>query len=412
MKGLSPTLLALILGQVCLHASMAGVRVAAPLLMLRQEHPAWVVGLLLGLFAAAPITTSLRVGRMADRHGYHRPMFLAVALCTVGALLAAAAVRLTPASSATGWAVLDALRTLPAWCAFASLCVAAMLCGIGANTGLITIQRSAGRLAAGNSTEITRVFSLLGLAPALSNIVGPVLAGTVIDAGGFGSAFMALAALPLLALTLMRRVPRETPAARHSAGPPAGIWSLLKLPGFGWLLLVNWLLSASWDMHSFIVPVLGHERGLSASAIGLILGSFAAAVTLVRLVIPLFAHRMREAQVLTGAMLMSGLAFAVYSFAGSALEMATCSALLGCALGCVQPMVMTTLHHLTPPERHGEALAVRSMTINAAGAVMPVVFGFVGGTLGAVWLLWLMALGVASGSLAVRGTRRSAPVRT
>ena len=73
---------------------------------------------------------------------------------------------------------------------------------------------------------------------------------------------------------------------------------------------------------------------------------------------------------------------------------------------------MTTLHHLTPPERHGEALAVRSMTINAAGAVMPVVFGFVGGTLGAVWLLWLMALGVASGSLAVRGTRRSAPVRT
>ena len=48
-----------------------------------------VVGLLLGLFAAAPVTTSLRVGRMADRHGYHRPMRLVVALTVAGALLAA-----------------------------------------------------------------------------------------------------------------------------------------------------------------------------------------------------------------------------------------------------------------------------------------------------------------------------------
>ena len=80
MRGFSPALLALILGQVCLHSCMAGVRVAAPLLMLNQGHPAWVVGLLLGLFAAAPVTTSLRVGRMADRLGYHRPMHLAVAV--------------------------------------------------------------------------------------------------------------------------------------------------------------------------------------------------------------------------------------------------------------------------------------------------------------------------------------------
>ena len=34
MRGFSPAFLALILGQVCLHSCMAGVRVAAPLLML------------------------------------------------------------------------------------------------------------------------------------------------------------------------------------------------------------------------------------------------------------------------------------------------------------------------------------------------------------------------------------------
>ena len=40
------------------------------------------------------------------------------------------------------------------------------------------------------------------------------------------------------------------------------------------LLVVNWLMSMCWDVHTFAVPLLGHERGFSASTIGLILGAF------------------------------------------------------------------------------------------------------------------------------------------
>src|SRR5678816_2064902 len=92
-------------------------------------------------------------------------------------------------------------------------------------------------------------------------------------------------------------------------------WDLLGEPGFTRLLLVNWLLSSSWDVHSFLVPILGHERGFSASAIGLVLGVFATAVAAVRLVIPFLAHRLREGRVLVGAMLIAGCVFAVYPFA-------------------------------------------------------------------------------------------------
>jgi hypothetical protein len=42
--------------------------------------------------------------------------------------------------------------------------------------------------------------------------------------------------------------------------------------GFRRLLLMNWALSSCWDVHTFVVPILGHERGLSASVIGTILG--------------------------------------------------------------------------------------------------------------------------------------------
>ena len=69
------TLLALIIGQICLHSCMAGVRMAAPLLALRQGH-AGVGGRRAAGLVRAPRRSCSRcaAGRLADRHGYHRPM--------------------------------------------------------------------------------------------------------------------------------------------------------------------------------------------------------------------------------------------------------------------------------------------------------------------------------------------------
>jgi predicted MFS family arabinose efflux permease len=281
------------------------------------------------------------------------------------------------------------------------LCVAALLVGAGANLGLIAIQRTAGRGAC-DATGLKRVFSWLGLAPALSNVVGPVLAGSLIDAGGFRAAFIALALLPLAGLWWARRVPVEAPPPRDPAQARRSSWDLFRTPGLRRLLLVNWLLSSSWDMHSFVVPILGHERGFSASAIGIVLGAFAAAVSLVRLAIPLLAHRLRESQVLSGAMLFTGGVFAVYPFVTAAWMMGVCAVLLGLALGSVQPMIMTTLHQITPHDRHGEAIALRSMTINFSSATMPLLFGVAGAALGAATLFWLMGSAVAAGSFQAR----------
>jgi predicted MFS family arabinose efflux permease len=337
---------------------------------------------------------ALQAGRMADRYGYHRPVHVAVALTTIGGAFAVAATWAAPYD-------------------FIALCLAAVFTGGGANCGLIAIQRTAGRSAI-NATELKRVFSWLGLAPALSNVVGPVLAGALIDLGGFRVAFSALMALPLLGLWWARRVPVEKPAVRGSHPQTRSSWDLFQTPGLRRLLAVNWLLSASWDVHTFVVPILGHERGFSASAIGIVLGLFAASVALVRLAIPMLAHRLRESQVLASAMLCTGAVFAVYPLVYSAWMMALCAALLGLALGSVQPMIMTTLHQLTPPERHGEAIALRSMTINFSSAVMPLMFGLAGAALGAASLFWVMGAAVAAGSVQARriGARPEPQLRT
>jgi MFS family permease len=384
MASFSRPLLALIMGQVCLHSCMAGVRVAGPLLALRNGQPAWAVGVLLGLFAAAPVLSSLYAGRLADRHGYHRPLRLAVGLTVVGGALAVAATWWTEAQ-------------------FPLLCIAACLCGVGTNFGLIANQRSAGRLAEGDRAALTRVFSWLGLAPAMSNVIGPVTAGALIDLAGFRGAFVALMLLPFAAVWWSRRVPKEAVAAvAPVAGKKGAAWEIFAMPGVRRLLLVNFLMSSSWDLHSFIVPVIGHERGFSASAIGLILGVFAAAVASVRIVLPFLSHRLREHQVLAAAMLLTAGVFCVYPLMHSAWLMGLCAAALGLALGAVNPMVMTSLHHLTPGHRHGEAIALRSMTVNATSALMPLVFGAAGAAVGASALFWAMGAAVGMGSWQAR----------
>ena len=380
--GANRTLVALIVGQIGLHSAMAGTRMAAPLQALREGSSAWTVGVLMALFAAAPVLLALPAGRLADRHGYHRPVRIAAAFTAAGALIALVS------------------TLLGGFMHLLMLFVAASLCGGGANVGLIAIQRTAGRTAR-DQTERVRIFSWLGVAPAMANVVGPVTAGFLIDGAGFWAAYAFMLVLPLVCVIAARQVPHEPPRqVAHAAGRTA--WDLWSVPGLQRLMIVNWLLSACWDVHTFAVPILGHERGFSASTIGVVLGVFPLSVSSVRLLIPWIAHRMDESQVLRAAMLGTALVFAVYPLVPSPWMMACCAIVLGLMLGSVQPMIMSALHHLTPHDRHGEAIALRSMTLNFSSTVMPLLFGMVGSALGVAPLFWVMGGAVGGGNWLAR----------
>jgi len=363
----------LIAGHISLHACMAGMRMAAPLMALREGYSPLAVGFLLSLFALTQVFLALPAGRFADRHGFKRPVGLAVAVASSGAALACA---------------------LPV---FPVLCLSALMTGGAMGAASISLQRFVGR-SAQNTTQLKSMFSWLSIGPALANFVGPLTAGLLIDLGGFRLTFFCLATFPLMTWAWVRHT-RELPAVTVAAdGKKRRAWDLMRQPMMRRLLLVNWLLSSCWDVHTFIVPVLGHERGLSASSIGAILGGFALAATGVRVAIPLLAAHAREWVVVTGAMLSTALLFAAYPFMHSAAAMATCSALLGLSLGSVQPMIMSTLHQITPEARHGEALGFRLMAINASSVVMPLLFGTAGAVLGVSLVFWTVGGAVALGA--------------
>ena len=372
-RGTARELARLITGHVFLHACMAGMRLASPLMALREGYSEVAVGVLLALFALTQVFLALPAGRFADRHGLKRPVGLSVVAAALGA----------------GLAVI--------WPVFPVLCLAALLTGGATGTAVIALQRHVGR-AAQTPTELKQVFSWLAIGPAFSNFLGPFVAGLVIDHAGFRWAYFVMAVLPLLAWAFIRGA-HEAPLPQQPAN--AGrqrAWDLLRDPMFRRLLIVNWFLSSAWDVHTFVVPVLGHERGLSASVIGTILGAFAAAAAALRVVLPLLAARIQEWALVAGAMLATAVIYAIYPFMHTAVTMGVCSVLLGIALGCVQPMIMSMLHQITPHHRHGEAVGMRLMVINASSVAMPMVFGAAGAAVGIGAVFWTVAAMVGAGS--------------
>jgi MFS family permease len=354
---------------VGLHACMAATRVAASLSVLAQGYPEWVVGVLLSLYAVAPIVLSLWAGRLADRFGFHRPVTWAVGMALTGAALPVATQHL------------------------AALAVSGVLTGGAVSVAAVAIQREAG-LMARDAGDLKRVFSWVSLGPALSNMLAPVITGLLIDHFGFRSAFAFGALLPLLAVAAAWRVPR-TPLPADADGarlPQSGAFELLRLPVLRNLLLVNVAMAACWDAHSFTVPVVGHARELSASAIGLVLGAFALAATVVRLAISAWADRLDEGRALRAAMMLATAVLLVYAWLPGAAGMMIGSALLGLALGSVQPMVLSALHQAAPPDRQGQALALRMVFTNLATIAMPAGFGLLAVLAGNAAPMWLMAV--------------------
>ena len=353
---------------VGLHACMAATRVAASLAVLKQGHPDWVVGVLLSLYAVAPIVLSLWAGRLADRFGFHRPVRWAVGMALAGASMPVFTQHL------------------------AALALSGLLTGGAVSVAAVAIQREAG-LMARDASDLKRVFSWVALGPALSNSLAPVIAGLLIDQVGFRAAFAFGALLPLLAVAAASRVPRQPalPAGAVHQAAPGHAFELLRLPVLRNLLLVNVAMAAAWDAHSFTVPVVGHARELSASAIGLVLGSFAIAATVVRLAILAWADRIDERRALLAALTLASSVLLVYAWLPGAAGMMLGSALLGVALGSVQPMILSTLHQAAPPDRQGQALALRMVFTNVATIAMPAGFGLLALVGGSAAPMWLMA---------------------
>jgi predicted MFS family arabinose efflux permease len=262
---------------------------------------------------------------------------------------------------------------------------------------MLSVQQVVGERADPNHRAAA--FSWLALGASISGFTGPVVSGLLIDSFGHRAAFAVMLGVVLLALVLVW-ANRALLPARHRAvtGPePLHPFELLKRTELRRVLITTGLISMSWDLQTFVVPVHGTRVGLSASQIGLVLGCFAMATFTIRLAMPRLSRRFSEWQVLTYTLFNTAVAFMLFPLFSSLAPLMLVAFLLGLGLGAAQPNVMSLLHSRSPEGRVGEALGLRTTIMNSSHVVLPLVFGAFGSVLGAAAMLWAMAALVGAG---------------
>lgn len=373
------TLFRLISIAVLSHMVFVSARMTASLYALANNASTFTVGVILALFSLVPMLISVRAGRWLDAVGPRRPTQIGTLLILGGSLL----------PSVFSYSAAD----------LAPLLVAATLIGTGTTLTLLSIQQLIGERA--DPGRLAAIFSWFALGVSVSGFTGPVLSGMLIDAYGHRASFGAQVIVALLAVTLMWFNRKLLPSrhGRAKAPRPLHPFELFKNTELRHILIATALISMSWDLQSFVIPVYGTQVGLSASEIGFVLGCFALATFTIRLAMPWLSRHVTEWQVLTYTMFCAALAFTLFPMYSSRSPLMAVAFLLGLGLGAAQPNVMSLVHSRSPQGRVGEVLGVRATIIHSSQVVLPLVFGAFGSVLGAAAMFWTMAALVGSGGV-------------
>ena len=360
------------------HTGFVGSRVTVSLYAIQQEASPFTIGVLLSLYALLPMLLAVTAGRMIDRVGVLRPMAWAGIALTAGLALPFA------------WPSLD------------SLFVAATVIGTSFMVYHVALNHIVGNM--GNPADRAVNFSWFALGFSVGGFCGPLLAGFAIDATSHRVAFLLLAAFPAAGVALLYWKRHGLPAGHglsHATGE-RNVIDLLREPRLRAAFIASALLAMGWDLYTFVMPIYGSRAGLSASTIGIVMGSFAAATFAVRLVMPALARRVKEWSVVAAALAISGLAYSLFPLFQQIAPLMALSFLLGIGLGCAQPMIMSLLYAASPAGRQGEVVGVRTTLLNASHTLLPLVFGALGAALGMGPVFWSMSTLLVSGSFFTR----------
>ncbi len=365
-----------------------GSKVLVSLSALQLGANSFTVGILAALYSVFPLLLAVYAGRVSDRMGVRYPILFGSMGITAGLLLPA---------------LHEGLVTL-------ILCPT--LIGLGHIFFHVSIHNAVGSV--GGAAERARNFSTFSLGQAIATFIGPSLAGFSIDALGFRPTYLVLASISstvvLLAFFFARVLPprgeREETKQKHRA------LDLLKDAPLRRTLIMSGVTLTGIELFSFYLPVYGQSIGLSASRIGLVLSSYAAAAFVVRLVMQELARRFTETGVLTGSLFIAAATYALFPFLSGAPMLVMTAFLLGLGLGSAQPLTIMLTYHHAPPGRSGEALGMR-LTVNKITQIaIPLVFGGIGTLFGLAPVFWANAAFLfAGGIVSVKDLRSYNPQR-
>lgn len=363
----------LVFATILAHIAFNGGKLTLSLTALSLGASPLTVGVIMSLVAALPMALGIHAGRLVDRIGVRLPLLAATAVEVASVVLPG----LFPG--------------LPAL----------FIASAGVGSAFMMVHISVQHFVGQHSTLENRKenFGWLALGFSISNFIGPTLAGFSIDFWGHRATFFVLTCSAALALALLlmgrERLP-HTPE-RAAAHEDRSALELLRDAELRRVFIVTGLLASAWDLFTFVMPIYGTDIGLTASTIGLILGSFAVATFLVRVALPWITRHMRDWPLITATFAIACVAYALFPMVRTVPLLCAISFFLGLGLGATQPSILSLIYATAPAGRAGEAVGVRTVVLNTSQTFLPLLFGGVGAALGMAPVFLTMSGALAAG---------------
>lgn len=356
------------------NSAYKGTRVLNTLYALELGATPLHIGLLLATYGVFPLLLAVTAGRIADRYGSRIPLIAGMIVSTIGAILP--------------WFA----PSMPL------LFAAAAVTGFGFILGQVALQSLVGTL--GEGKERTRNFNNYALIVAVADFTGPVLAGFSIDHFGHVRTYLVLAFLAATAVVTVFVLAKRVPRHRRPAPAPEGqrMSDLFRNVDMRRVLIAGAVVMTGIDLFQLYMPLYGHQVGLSASAIGMILGAAAAATFVSRALLPMLVSRYGEEKTLLHSLFLTAAMFTLIPLFSGAFVLGMICFTLGLGMGLGQPLTVMLCYRYSPAGRGGESLGLRIAINNSMHVVVPSVFGAVGAAFGLAPVFWVSAGVIAAGN--------------
>jgi MFS family permease len=369
-----------------MHSCYKGSKVLASLFAIDIGASAATIGVLYAVYSLFAVVLSVFAGKASDRFGFRLPILFGASGMLVSLLLP------------------YFLPGLPAL--FASAAVAGM-CYI---FYVISIQHLIGAISEGPAR--TRSYGVFSICIGLTSLLGPTVTGFSIDGLGHRPTYLLLAAFPALTVLVLLAYPGLLPRPTMHEKPEGGrhFMDLLGNAPLRRVLVTTAFLEAGNELFNFLIPIYGNSIGLSASQIGIVMGSFALAVMGVRTVMPELVRRSNEERVFSASLFVAAAACIAVPLAPGFAPLLAVSFVLGLGTGCCAPLSMALSYNRAPAGRAGEAIGLRQTVNKAIESTVPAIFGALSTALGFVPVYCLGAALLAAGGWLMRGDARRKPV--
>ncbi len=345
------------------------------------------IGLIAATFAVVPIFIGLWVGRFIDRGHDALAVWIGSACTLIGcalfAFLPSTALNLLGANVVLGFGHMFFM----------------------AGSQIVCERSGAGGdrrdLAFGNYMVANAIGAGLGpMVLGLFGGTGAIPDTTLLFYVGFGGAI-----LTMIVALMMRPAPARPKGAAQKKVLP--LRELLRTPGLVMFIFASVMTITSHDLLNIYLPLLGTERQIDASQIGLALTLRAAATMVSRLLYTRTLALVGRMPLMVGSIFAGGLGMVLLGMPLDVIYVHIGCMFIGFALGYAATVTLTAVVSAAPVEGRATAVSLRIVGNRVGQVGFPILGGLVAMTLGAGGVFVATSLGLFAVATGIYAKRRN-----